>query len=519
MDITALAKTLTPEVLEQLTPEQLQGLYEVIKPYSDYKRYNRLEYFEPYPYQRNFMNAGLNHSTRYLRAGNRTGKTYGAAAEMAYHLTGRYPFWWEGQRIEGSNHTFWAVGITQESAANVMQKELFGSSDCRMNQLMGTGAIPRDAIIFDKGFQPDGPKLKSCFIKHESGGLNTFKFYGCEKPDALHGAKCAVIWIDEEAFNAMEVYSICRARLTNSLGPGKSGQLIFTATPERGYTPLNKLFDDDETGVLYLQSASWDDCPNFTPELIEQELAQYPKWQHEMRRSGLPVLGTGAAFDVADDQIKLMAVNPSYDWEAVAAIDWGENLDPTVIAIAVRNLATMTYYLTDIHYLDGDKYSRSPANVASIIKRNYPGITVIRPHDHPALSNQLRELGINVQYDPFRNPPQSELRANRAFTSETAERANSIETGLDEMRLLFSEDRLKVLAHCEKWFIEKNGYFYKQDKNTGKVKLVGQQGDHAIDASRYAILSLMANRGCTYQEAFDPANADWSPVENLPFTL
>ncbi|EBW2292215.1 hypothetical protein DFV88_24845 [Salmonella enterica subsp. enterica serovar Newport] len=519
MNLSALVEQITPEALETLTPDQLTGLYESLKAYSDYKKYNRLEYFEPYPYQRKFMNAGLNHTSRYMRAGNRTGKTYGAAAEMAYHLTGRYPFWWEGARIEGSNHVFWGVGITQESAANVMQKELFGSSDCRVNELIGSGALPRDAIEFKLGWEQDGPKLKSCMIRHVSGGVNTFKFHGCDNPQVLHGAKCAVIWIDEEAINAMEVYSICRARLTNALGTGKSGQLILTATPERGYTPLNKLFDEDETGVLYIQSASWDDCPNFSPEMIEKELSQYPKWQHEMRRRGLPVLGTGAVFDVADEQIKIMAVNPGPDWEAIAAIDWAENLDPTAVVVALRNLSNMHYYITDVFYLDGDSYSRSPANVAAILQSTYPGITVIRPHDHPALSNQLRELGINVSYEPFRNPPQSELKANRAISRESAEKSNSIEVGLDEMRLLFSEDRLKVLAHCEKWFIEKNGYFYSQDKNTGKVRLKGQQGDHALDASRYAILSLMANRGCTYEEAFDPATADWSPIENLPFTI
>ncbi|WP_259544018.1 hypothetical protein, partial [Herbiconiux daphne] len=170
----------------------------------------------------------------------------------------------------------------------------------------------------------------------------------------------------------------CKARLINAVGPGKSGYLMITATPERGYTELNKLFDNDESGVLYLKSASWDDCPNFTPEMIIKELASYPKWQHEMRRRGLPVLGTGAVFDIDDEQIKLMEVNPSDHWDAIAAIDWGEKLDPTVLTVAVRNPDNDHYYLIDCFYLDGDEYSRSPHNVARILKERYPGIVVIR---------------------------------------------------------------------------------------------------------------------------------------------
>lgn len=516
MDITALKEIITPDALEEMTPEQLQEFYEVIKPFRDYERYNRLEVFEPYAYQRKFMDAGFKHKTRYLRAGNRTGKTYGAGAEFSYHITGKYPWWWQGAIIPGGGHTFWALGITQESAAKVIQKELFGTADCRIKELIGTGSIPRDNIVLDRGFVPDGPKIKQCLIRHESGNLNTMMFYGCENPETLHGQKCALIWIDEEAFNAMEIYSICRARLTNALGQGNSGYMMITATPERGYTPLNKLFDNDESGVLFLLPASWDDCPNFTPEQIEQELAQYPKWQHEMRRRGVPVIGTGAVFDVDDSQIKLMAIAPGAHWETLAAIDWGENLDPTVIAVGCKNPDNSHFYITDIHYLNGDTYSRSPANVARILKENYPGITVIRPHDHPALSQQLREFGINVMVEPFRNPPQSMLRAHKKTSVENTN-ARDIEVGLDEMRLLFSEGRLKVLAHCSKWFEEKASYFYTQNKNSGKVDR--SKPDHAMDASRYLVLSLMGNRGGLYADAFNPYNAEYEKIENLPFTL
>lgn len=478
------------KALAKLPKEQREYIKEKLKGIKDYYRFNRLVTFEPYDYQRDFIAAGKTHQVRYLRAGNRTGKTYGAAAEFAYHITGLYPADWNGARIEGSGHTFWAVGITLDSVATVIQKELFGTADIRTEDL-GTGTIPKDKIVKDQGWQPDGGRLRSCMIRHKSGGLNTLRFYGSENVAVMMGAKCALIWMDEEALNGMEVYTQCVTRLINALGPGKNGYLMFTATPERGYTELNKLFDNDESGLLYLRSASWDECPHFTPEMIEQELAKYPTWQHEMRRRGLPVLGTGAIFEIEDNAIKLMELNIPDNWEILAAIDWGEQVDPTVVTVAVRNPQSDHYYIYDVLYFDTD---RSPHAVGRALNERYPGITLIRPHDRPALSNQLINMGVNVQFDPFRNPPSSVLKMKQGNGESKA--FNDVETGLDEMRLMFSEGRLKVLSRCEKWFEQKATYYYKQNKNTGKVDR--SRPDDLMDSSRYAILSLMANRGMRY---------------------
>lgn len=498
MDLT----TLTPELLESLSPQQLQELNGLIEPYKEYQKYHRIEYFNPYPYQREFMNAGKDYLIRYLRAGNRTGKTFGAATEFAYHITGRYPDWWEGAKIQGSGHTFWAVGITLDSVATVIQKELFGVADIRAPDV-GSGTIPKECINFDTAFNKDGDKLKSCQIKHVNGGYNTLRFYSSENTAVMMGARCALIWMDEEALNGMEVYSQCKTRLINAFGPGKNGLLMITATPERGNTELNQLFDNDETGLLYIKSASWYDCPNFTPEQIEKELSTIPAWQREMRSMGIPVIGTGAIFPYADEDITVNSVNPRAHWQAVIALDWGVSVDATVIAVMIHNPDADIYYLYDLIYCDASDYDRSPANVADIINNSpYAGLPVIRPHDHPALSNQLRDLGVNVQIPPASNPPASQLRVKRASTDSRG--AQDIQTGIDEMNYLLSEGRLKIMAHCYKWFEEKRTYYYRLIKSSGKLERT--KPDHAIDASRYALMALMSNRG-----------ADWATANNMDF--
>src|SRR5882757_7333932 len=59
----------------------------------------RLTSYRPYPKQREFHAAGTKFRERMLMAGNQVGKTLSAAFEVAMHLTGRYPDWWEGIRF------------------------------------------------------------------------------------------------------------------------------------------------------------------------------------------------------------------------------------------------------------------------------------------------------------------------------------------------------------------------------------------------------------------------------------
>src|SRR5262245_61629683 len=62
---------------------------------------NRLASYAPYPKQREFHDVGARYRERLLSAANQVGKTLAGAAEVAMHLTGRYPDWWTGRRFDG----------------------------------------------------------------------------------------------------------------------------------------------------------------------------------------------------------------------------------------------------------------------------------------------------------------------------------------------------------------------------------------------------------------------------------
>jgi Terminase large subunit, T4likevirus-type, N-terminal len=55
--------------------------------------------------------AGAVYRERLVVAGNRCGKTTAGAYEMAMHLTGHHPHWWEGRRFDGAIGS-WAVRET-----------------------------------------------------------------------------------------------------------------------------------------------------------------------------------------------------------------------------------------------------------------------------------------------------------------------------------------------------------------------------------------------------------------------
>lgn len=419
-------------------------------------------------------------------------KTYGAAYEMALHLTGLYPEGWSGEKVIGSGHVFACIGVTLDSVAKVMQKELFGESDARLKSKLGTGAIPKDHIEIEEGWSSDGAVIRSCKIKHVSGGYNTLMFYGSTNLDALMGLTLKGVWIDEEPpFNSLELYSqaVTRTATTN-------GFILMTATPEQGLTPLNLMYEnaqdpnDDRYGLLYMQSVSWADCPHITPEIAKQLLAGIPAYQHDMRTKGLPVIGSGAVFPYEDESITVNDINIPPHWPVVAGIDFGKMVDPSVIVFTAYDPDSGRYYIFKEIYLDED---RSPKAIADAIKESeYPGITCVLPHDAfgeapETAANLLREYGINVYIQPFRNPTETKQGLNilKASGGHVAE----IEPGLTMMRYMFDEQKLKVWRGCNQWLKEKRAYFYKP--SNGKQERTG--ADHCIDASRYSLLSLLGN--------------------------
>ena len=119
--------------------DQLESLvYDI----AEDMRYNQLKYFRPFDHQFEFFKTG-DSDRRGILAANRIGKTVSTCYETAMHLTGQYPDWWEGHRYK-QPITCMVAGEGWSQVALVLQNELLGTQDVKMEQNLGTGAIPQD---------------------------------------------------------------------------------------------------------------------------------------------------------------------------------------------------------------------------------------------------------------------------------------------------------------------------------------------------------------------------------------
>ncbi|HQZ60680.1 MAG TPA: terminase family protein, partial [Acinetobacter sp.] len=155
---------------------------------------NKLLHYKPYKKQMKFHELGSTIRERLFMAGNQLGKTIAGAAEMAMHLTGLYPDWWQGRRYKRPV-VAWASGITGETVRDTVQRLLVGRTG-----EYGTGFIPKHCIIGDPKRAMGTPDLlDSVQVRHVSGGISRcgFKSYATGR-EKWQGETLDILWLDEE---------------------------------------------------------------------------------------------------------------------------------------------------------------------------------------------------------------------------------------------------------------------------------------------------------------------------------
>ena len=131
---------LTRDALTIIDGPTRTQLEELVIAVADDMAYNQLKYFRPFDHQKKFFRTSTDR--RGILAANRIGKTVSTCYETAYHLTGRYPSWWEGKRFD-KPITAMVAGEGWSQVALVLQNELLGTNDVKIREQLGTGAIDR----------------------------------------------------------------------------------------------------------------------------------------------------------------------------------------------------------------------------------------------------------------------------------------------------------------------------------------------------------------------------------------
>ncbi len=450
---------------------------ELLKELKQRERFNRVDTYDPYPYQLKFHKTGAEANQRLLMAANRIGKSYCGSMELAYHLTGLYPEWWEGKRY-GQPIVAWAGGVSNETTRDIVQFELLGSPDDP--EAFGSGTVPKNYIIKTER-KPGVPNAKSvALIKHVSGGNSSlfFKAYemGVEK---WQGRSVDCIWLDEEP--SRDIYSQAVTRTLD-----RKGMVYMTFTPEQGMTETVASFMNNLQTGQSLTNATWDDASETVMSLkgqkghldegvMQQILSSYSPHEREMRRYGRPSIGSGLIFPIQEEKLMIDPMPMQDHWPRIAAIDFGWD-HPTAVVWGAIDTEEEVFYVYDCYRMS----KASPTVHSQTIRTRPHFIPIAYPHDgnrrdsmgNPGLADQYRNLGCNMLLEHFTNPPA--LGENKG--------GNSIEEGLMAMLQAMENDKFKVFSTLSDWFEE----FRMYHRKGGKVVPIR---DDIMSATRYAFQS------------------------------
>ena len=394
---------------------------------------------------------------RCFMAGNQIGKTYAAANEMAIHLTGEYPDWWQGKRFDHPIAA-WAAGVTGESTRDTLQRLLLG----RPGQ-EGTGAIPADAIITKTMARGVADAVDTVIVRHRFG-QSTLSFKSYERGRAKwQGETLHVVAFDEEPPPDIYTEGLTRTNATN-------GIVWVTFTPLLGMSEVVKRYLQEPTRNRVTVRATIHDAEHYTETERREIIESYPAHERDARAKGIPILGSGRIFPVAEEAIAEEGLQIPRHWPRICGMDFGWDHPTAAVWLAWDRDADV------IHLYDCYRVKeQTPIMHAAAIRARGDWIPVAWPHDglqHDKGSGQQ----IAKQYED----QGLKMLANRATFEDGT---NGVEAGVLEMLERMQTARLRVARHLEDWFAEFRLYHRKNGK-------IVKENDDLIDATRYAMMML-----------------------------
>lgn len=478
--------------VKSLTKAQLLQEIAILEELRRREKENWLLSYQPYPKQKLFHAKGQTHRERLFRAGNQLGKTLSGAAEVAMHLCGRYPDWWEGKKF--ARPVRWMAGSeSAELTRKGVQRLLLGTPEDR--NAWGQGAIPKDCLVNWSMRSGVADAVASITIKHFTNGAldgnSTIQFASYDQgrtkwqADTLDG-----VWFDEEP--PLDVYSEGITRTNTTMGP-----VILTMTPLFGMSEVVRRFMTNPTADRADIVMTIEDALHYTAEERARIIESYPAHEQEARTKGYPSMGSGRIFPVSESTITCLPFAIPDHWAQIIGIDFGHD-HPTAGAKIAWDRDNDCFYITQVYKrrgVDATNLGISPTTMHCASMKSWGKWPVAWPHDglqHDKgsgmeIAGQFRDEGLDML--PFRAthspiPPQKE-----------GEGGNSVEAGLSDILDLMLTGRWKVFSNLEEWFDEFRIYHRKEGK-------IVKEFDDILSACRYAYMMR--------RFAKNKREADWS---------
>ena len=207
-------------------------------------------------------------------------------------------------------------------------------------------------------------------------------------------------------------------------------------------------------------TATWDDARHLTPEMRESLWLSIPPFQRDARSKGIPQLGSGAIYQVSEDDIKVSDFELPAHWPRAFGMDTG--WDWTAAVWGAWDRDTDTVYVYSVY----KRGQVEPPIHADALKargewiRGVGDAAAINLYDGRSFIEIYRQLGMDVELPD-----------------------KAVEAGIQRVWERLSAGKLKVFASCGALFEEYR--LYRRDEKGRVVK----DGDHVMDALRYLVVS------------------------------
>jgi phage terminase large subunit-like protein len=431
------------------------------------KKFWAIDHVAPYPKQVELFALGATMRERLFKAANQCGKSYAAAIEASYHLTGRYPAWWKGHRFAKAISA-WVTSETTTLLRDVFQKLLFGAAGDA--EAFGTGTVPLDLIgkvTMTTGIRDAYDTVR---VRHVSGGWSTVQFRSYQAGrEAFQGVTLDFIVCDEEP--PADVYGEAITRISAT-----DGRALIVYTPMGGPGEVTRRFTQDaspDRAVVKMSLYDICDLPgsHMTRERVEVIKRNCPPHEVRTRIYGEDMLGEGSVFPIDEDIITEPPIlNIPPHWFKIWGIDFGINHAFAAVLLLYDAEADVIH----VHHCIRLK-GQTPLQHAVPMKAIGADVVVAYPKD-----GDNREMGTG---DPLANLYRGQDLRMMPSHATWPDGTISTERGILEMWQRMTTGRLKVANTLMIWFEEFRGY---HRKNNQIVKLF----DDLMSSTRVGVMAL-----------------------------
>lgn len=463
--------------LTNCTKEELIRLAEYTEAIKEKYKYEQIKFIYPetgkysryaYPVAMDFFKAGSTHNLRMFSAPNGAGKSFCLAYELACHVTGDYPDWWEGKKQMSPKH-WWILTPSGDTFKSSMQRLLLGNT---LNEEdLGTGLIPKASLHKITGWPSIAGACRSFEVRHKDGHLVTVEVKSSKQDrEDIQAANLDGLLEDEEP--DYQIHTEALFRLRDS--PRKPFGLLML-----GYSPINGLTEltlqwlpdgqfpengqhptDKSKYIAHIDSL--DEVPHLSEEYKQIARDNCPPHLIEARLHGRPGLGAGKIYPYPESQVFVEPRSIPEYWPRAFSLDFGHHI--TAVLWFAKDPHTKILYQYAEYYHEGHQTAQVHALNIKARGAWIPGICDPSGGGRQNDGRLLQEL--------FEAEGLSLVAGENSFLVGVTRICNMIENG-----------SFKVFNSCQKTKQEFRTYrFDSKEPN----KPARNQKDHAMDNWRYA---------------------------------